>query len=132
MVKIIAKILLPLVFWAMLAAVIFTVPYPNSFAQARLDQLTFFFVPLFLAILFTLNLFLKNFLQSFSLALAVIFFLVLKALGALDIVTGLLTLVATGLLFSYFRKTKSQHAAANSGFKNLTKQAKIPKLTHRR
>ncbi len=100
--------------------VVLNVPYPDSFAQANFNQIIPFSVCFFLALLFTANIFLKNILQSFSLALGLFFLLVLKALDSLNLVTGTLTLTATGLLFSYFHKGKKN---------NLTKQSKIPRLT---
>lgn len=105
--EIILKIIPALISWGFFGGVVLSVPYPDSFPQAKLDQIALFFIPLFLALTFTLNIFLKNILQSFSIALALIFFLILKALDSLNLVTGILTLAAAGLLFSYFRKAKA-------------------------
>lgn len=106
--KIILKAFPPLFFWGIFAGVILTIPYPESFTQAKLDQLAFFFLPLFLALTFTLNIFLKNILQSFSISLGLIFLLILKALDSLNFVTGILILISVGLLSSYFKKAKRE------------------------
>lgn len=129
MIKILGKILPSLVCWGIFAGVILIVPYPESFTQAKLDQIILFFIPLFLALILTFNIFLNNLLQSFSITLALIFFLILKALDSLNLVTGILILAAAGLLFSYFKKAKHHNLSTNSGFKNLTKYTKIPRLT---
>lgn len=104
--KIILRILLPLFFWGSFISVIFKIPYPETFTQANLNQILPFFIALFLSLIFTFNIFLKNILQSFSFSLGLIFLLILKALDALNFVTGILTLFAAGLLFSYFKKVK--------------------------
>ena len=114
------EILLALIFWGVFAYVVLQIPYPNSLTQATPLQLLSFFTSLFLAITFTLNVFLTFLLLSIILALGIIFLLILKALDSLNLVTAILTLIAVGLLFSYFRKNKD---------KGLTSQSKIPKLT---
>ncbi len=121
MLKILPKIIPVLIFWAIFGYVVLQVPYPDSLTQANPTQLLAFFLSLFLAITFTLNIFLKNIFSSCSISLGLIFLLILKALDSLNLVTGILTTVAIGLLISYFRKIKR---------KNLTKILKIPKLTH--
>lgn len=116
--KIFLKVFPSLIFWGLFAGVILTVPYPEGFTQARPDQLTFFFIPLFLALIFTLNIFLENILQSFSISLGIIFLLVLKALDSLNIVTGLLILISVWLLCSYFKKAKKEM----SGIRGIRKK----------
>ncbi|MDO8577003.1 MAG: hypothetical protein Q7R82_01540 [Candidatus Daviesbacteria bacterium] len=118
MVKIIFKILPALVFWGSFAFVVLQIPYPESITQANFIQIFPFFISLYLALAFTLNIFLKNILFSCSISLGLIFLLILKALDSLNIVTGILITIATYLLASYFRKTR----------RNLTKHPKIPKL----
>lgn len=111
--KIVLKIIPALFFWGIFIFVALKVPYPESLTQANIVQLLAFFVPLFLALSITLNIF-------FSLGL--IFLLILQALDSLNIVTGALTAVAAYLLFSYFRTKR----------RGLTKQTKISKLTQLR
>lgn len=118
--SLILKVTLALIFWSIFTYVILQVPYPNSLTQATLFQLLAFFISLFLAITFTLNIFLNLILLSVTLALGIIFLLILKALDSLNIVTAVITLIAIGLLFSYFRKIKRG---------SLTSQDKISKLT---
>lgn len=120
MIKTFYTFFLPLFFWGFFIFVILQIPYPESITQAKSQQLLFFFIPLFLAITFTLNIFLKNIFISTSLSLGLIFLLILKSLDSLNLVTGILTVVAVGLLISYFKKIKK---------KSLTKWGKIPKLT---
>ncbi|HCB23005.1 TPA: hypothetical protein DEP06_04275 [Candidatus Daviesbacteria bacterium] len=110
--KIILKIIPALIFWGIFTFVIFYVEYPTSLTQASGFQILAFFVPLFLALAFT---------TSFFIALGVIFLLLLKALNALNIVSAVLTITAVGLLFSYFRKSKTKY--------NLTSVSGISKLT---
>lgn len=119
--RIILKIIPALIFWGVFILAVFNTPYPESLAQANSIQIGSFFAPLFLALIFTVNIFLKNFLLSFFITLCLSLLLILKALDSLNFVTGILIIIAGVLLFSYFRKVKKN---------NLTKQTKIPKLTH--
>lgn len=112
--------MLGLISWGILIWVILQIPYPDSLSQARLTQLLLFFIPLYLALVFTLNILLKNILLSCSISLGLILLLVIKALDSLNLVTGILVTIATYLLAGYFRKTNRKH---------LTKLSKIPKLT---
>lgn len=118
--KIILKSIPALVFWGVFIFIVFNVPYPDSLAQANLEQMAPFFGSLFLAVALTFNIYFKNILMAFAIALCLIFLLILKALDSLSIVTGVLILISAGLLFSYFKKAKRKH---------LTKFPKIPKLT---
>lgn len=120
MIQFILRTLPALIFWGIFGYVILQVPYPKSLTQATPLQLLAFFISLFLAITFTLNIFLTFLLLSSTLAIGIIFLLILKALDSLNIVTAILTLIAIGLLFSYFRKMKKG---------GLTSQDKISKLT---
>lgn len=120
MFEIISKIIPALIFWGIFGFVVLEIPYPESLTQADLIQLLAFFIPLFLALTLTLNIFLKNILSSFSISLGLIFLLTLQALDSLNIVTSILTVITTYLLFSYFQKIKKR---------SLTKLPKIPKLT---
>lgn len=108
MIKIILKSTPALIFWGVFIFIVLNVPYPESLTQANFGQLIPFFISLFLSIALTLHIFLKNILMSLSIALCLIFLLILKALDSLNIVTGLLMLISVGLLFSYFKKTKKR------------------------
>lgn len=107
-------------FWGVFAFVLLQVPYPSSITQATLFQLLAFFISIFLAIVFTFNIFLSFFLLSLTLASGIIFLLILKALDSLNLVTGILILAIVWLLFSYFKKNNSS---------SLTSNGKIHKLT---
>lgn len=121
--KLSIKIIPTIFFWGIFIFVIFQVPYPDDLTQANITQLISFFISLFLALSLTINLFVKNILLSGSISLGLIFLLILKALDSLNLVTGILILIAIGLLISYFRKAKH---------KSLTNYLKIPKLTQLR
>ena len=116
-----SRIFPPLFFWGIFILVIFQIPYPENLSQANILQILGFFIPFFLAVSLTINIFLKNIFLSSSLSLGIIFLLILKALDSLNLVTGTIIVIATVLLVSYFRKIKK---------KGLTKLPKIPKLTH--
>lgn len=123
MFKLLPKVIPALVFWGVFIYVVLKVPYPDSLTSANLTQLLSFFIPLFLAIAFTLSLLFKNIFMSASASLGVIFLLFLKALGSLNLVSAVLIIIPVGLLISYFRKIKH---------KGLTNHSKIPKLTNLR
>ena len=110
-------------FWGIFAYVILQIPYPETITQANVTQLLTFFIPLFLAITLTLNIFLRNIFISVSTSVGLIFLLLLKALDSLNLVTGILITISIGLLISYFKKIKRR---------SLTKTLKIPKLHHMR
>lgn len=114
------KLIPAIIFWGIFVLVIFKVPYPEIFTEASPQQLLSFFIPLFLALSLTINLFVKNIPASLSISLGIIFLLSLKAVESLNLVTGILILVTVGLLVSYFMKITKR---------NLTKLPKIPKLT---
>lgn len=115
------KALPVLLFWGIFTIVVWQIPYPESLIQANKYQVLLFFVPLYLAICVSLNLVLKNFLSSGSISLGLIFLLLLKSLDSFNLVTVIITMLATALFVSYFRKTK-----------NLTNRTRIPKLTQLR
>lgn len=121
MFKFLPKVIPVLVCWGIFVYALLQIPYPNSLTQATAWQLLSFFIPLFLALTFTLNLFLKFYLSSSSISLGIIFLLFLKALDTLSFVSAGLTIIAVGLLLSYFRKAKRKN--------KLTISSKIPKLT---
>lgn len=100
------KIFPALFFWGIFGFVILQVSYPESITQAGFLQLSLFFIPLFLAFLFTLNILLNNIFIVESASLGIILLLILKALDSLNIITGSLITVSVGLLISYFRKRK--------------------------
>jgi len=121
MFKNLSKVIPVLFFGAIFIFVVLQVPYPQTLTQANIIQLLLFFIPLFLALSTTINLFLKNILSSSSISLGLIFLLILKALDSLNLVTGILIVISVGLLVSYFRKIKRYR---------LTNLPKISKLTH--
>ena len=125
MVQVFLKILLALIFWGIFSYVIIYVNYPESLTQASTGQLLYFFIPLFLAIIFTVNILLRSIIRSILIAFGVIILLVLKALDSLNLVSAGLTIIAIGLLFSYFNPSTR---SARSGPSGLTSGSNIPKL----
>lgn len=115
-----SRIFPALFLWGIFSLAIFQIPHPENLTQANILQILGFFMPFFLAVSLTINIFLKNMFSSSSISLGIIFLLILKALDSLNLVTGTIIVVATILLISYFRKIKK---------KGLTKLPKIPKLT---
>jgi|GEM_PF-2030139 hypothetical protein len=122
--KIILKVIPALACWSIFAYVVLQIPYPETLTQANAIQIFPFFISLYLALLLTLNIFLKNILFSASVCLGLILLLILKALDSLNIVTVILIAVATYFLASYFKKGKRKNLSINSGFKNLNKRQK--------
>lgn len=121
MLKILPKIIPALIFGAIFILEVLQVPYPETLTQANILQILGFFIPLFLAISFIVNLFINNIFSSASISLGINILLILKALGSLNIVTAILVIISVGLFVSYFRKIKGR---------SLTKLPKVPKLTH--
>lgn len=118
--RLLIKIAPAVIFWGIFAFTILQIPYPDSLTQANIIQLASFFIPLLLACIFTIEIFLKNVFVSFSVSLGLTFLLILKSLDSLNLVTVILVIVSVGLLVSYFRKNKTG---------SLTKSPKISKLT---
>ncbi len=128
MIKILYTYLLPLLLWGIFIYTVLQIPYPQSITQANLNQLLLFFVPLFLSIVLTLNIFLKNIFISLFISFGLIFILILKSLDSLNIVTGVLTTLAVGLLISYFRRKEDFPHFKKTKRKGLTYESKIPKI----
>ena len=120
MTRIFIKILPTFLFWIIFASVVLKLPYPESLVQADFIQISLFFLPLYIAVLLTLNIFIKSYLINGSFSLAFISLMLLKALDSLNPVTFILVIISFGLLISYFHKAKKG---------SLTKESKIPRLT---
>lgn len=120
MASIFTKMIPGIFFWGSFIFIVLKVPYPENFSQANIVQMLAFFIPLYLALSLTLNIFLINIFIASSITLGLIFLLILKALDSFNLVTVALVAVIMYLLISYFRKGKRS---------SLTKWPKIPKLT---
>ena len=123
MFKFLPKFLVAFSFWGIFIYVVLNISYPKSLTEATLFQLLSFFIPLFLALIFTANI-LLNIVFSIIISLGLILLLILKGFDLLNIVTGIITLVIVGLLLSYFKKT----ADGFSIKKGLSFKSPIPKL----
>lgn len=120
--KFLIKTIPAAIFWGIFILMVWYIPYPETLAEANYKKVFSFFIPLFLALTLAINLIFKNILSSASISLGLILLLILKALDSLNLITGILTVLAVGLLVSYFKKHK----------KSLTNYSKIPKLTQLR
>ncbi len=123
------KITSAIFFWGTFIIVIFKVPYPESLSQANIIQLLSLFIPLFLAVTLTFNIFIKNIFVSGSISLGLIFLLILKALDSLNLVTGILIMIIMYSLISYFRKRNERR---NWGIRGIGKIRKIRVKTRNR
>jgi len=112
-----SKIILVFFSWSIFILVVLKVDYPQSLPQASTFQLLAFFTSFFLASTSTLYLALKRLLPSVVFSVGIILLLLLKALGVLNIVTGVIVIIAVFLVAGSFKKKSS-----------LTKQTKEPKL----
>ncbi len=121
MAKLFFKLFPVLIFWGVFIFVIFQIPYPENLPQANITTVIAFFIPFFIALTLTIDLFFKNTFLSASISLGLVALLILKALDSLNLVTGILITIVVVLLISYFRKGS-----------NLTKTSRIPKLTQLR
>lgn len=124
MLQIILKLIPALFFWGIFIYVIFNIPYPESLTQANSFQLLSFFIPLFLALIFSINLIFKNILRSIFISFGAIILVILKALDSLNLVSAAITILAVALLVSYFKKGRNL-TPIKSG---LTSGSNIPKL----
>lgn len=112
------KIVFTLIFWGLFLYVLFFVDYPKNLTSAHPFQILPFFLTLFLAVTLTTYLVSKNFLISALLSVGVVILLILKGLDSLNLASAGLTILAIGLLISYFRKNR----------RRLTYAPKIPRL----
>ncbi len=104
MLRKIFKLFLPTLFWASFAYVVINIKAPGSITEAGFSQLTFFFTPFVLALIFTLKLFLKSFYKSIIISFGIVLLLVLKSLAALNLLTGIITILAIILLMGSFKR----------------------------
>ena len=102
------KIFPILIFWSAFIYIILYVDYPKSLPSADSFQLLAFFIPLFLALTFTINLLLKFVPSSIFISLGLVLLLILKGLDSLNIVTSLITLIAVVLILSYLKTVKAK------------------------
>lgn len=104
--KFLPKLFLPLLLWGVFIYIVNTFESPQSFTQISLFQMLLFFLPLFLAILFTINFVIGFLLFSLTISLAICLIILLKGIGGLNLISGILTLFAFGLLLSYLKQFK--------------------------
>ena len=100
----IKRIILTFIFLGVLGYVIYFVPPPKSWPDASILQILEFFIPLLFLITFLTDIFLDYLLKSFSIGLGGIVLITLESVGQLNIVTGVVAIIATALLTTSFKK----------------------------
>lgn len=113
------RFLLTLIFIGFIAYIFYFIPPPKSWADATNIQIMLIFVTLLLFFIFLTNLFLNYLLRSFALSIGIVMILLLSSLRQLSYLSILPIILVTVLLFWLIPKKK-----------RLTKNIKIPKLTH--
>lgn len=86
--------------------VYFTTP-PQTLTSATFMQLLLFFIPLFLFLMFLLNIIFQFFIRSFIISLGIILLLIFQSLGMLNILTGLLIMIASLFITISFKKSSN-------------------------
>ncbi len=99
------KILTPIFSAILLALVIYYLPPPKSFIDASLQQIIFFFGPLFLLLSSLINIVVKFAIRSSIFALSIITLLVLLSLDLLNAGTLVGVLLVTFFLVRIIRKS---------------------------
>ncbi|MDD2822637.1 MAG: hypothetical protein PHQ59_01015 [Candidatus Daviesbacteria bacterium] len=101
------KILPILIFGGVFVIIVYFTKPPQSLTSANFIQLLLFFIPLFLFLIFLLNIFFKFYIRSFILSLGIILMIIFKSLGMLNFLSGALIIVATTFSAISFKKTRS-------------------------
>lgn len=101
----------------MFGAVIYFIQPPKSWAESSTLQILLFFIPLLLVVTSFLNIIFRSIWRSFTLGLGVVVMVVLWAIGQFNLVTAVMTILASGFL------AWSQPKA------RLTKRIRMPKLS---
>ena len=121
--SLIKRFLSVLFFGLIFASVIYFVTPPTSWMQASILQILLFFIPLLLFLTFFINLLLKYLPFSFIISCATIMTLVFYSINMLNWLSGILILLTMTLILRLFPKLRYPRF-------RLTKQDKIPRLTH--
>lgn len=115
--RLLRKIAILLISLGFLIYVIFKVEPPKDWVSASIFQILIFFIPLLLTVTFFADLFINYLPRSFIIGLSFLILSVLQALKLLNILSGVIVILGTIVLFRFFPKTR------------LTFFTKIPKLT---
>jgi len=111
----IIKKFFPIIFvWAVFIFITFRLDYPTSIGKASITTLTIFLTPLFLALLLTINLYLKSLFASSVISLGIILLLILKALESLNWLTFIITILAVIFLMGSFKKPSGLTSKSNT------------------
>jgi len=125
-VKIFKRIFPALLSLIVFVLIIYYTPYPRTWYSASVSQILLFFIPLLVFLTFFLNIFINFYEKSFSLSLGLLILIVLRSIDELNIITGVLTLLAAFLLSTTFKKPLWKPRQIQKG---LTSPFKISKLT---
>ena len=120
------RVLPALIFTSIFILVVYFIPPPPSWAEASIFQILIFFLPLLIALTLLLNIFLRLFSKSFSIALGLMVLVVLRSVDELNIVTIFLTITLSYLLSTTFKRPPWQPRKIAKLDKTST--VKIPKL----
>ncbi|MFH0937648.1 MAG: hypothetical protein V1808_05160 [Candidatus Daviesbacteria bacterium] len=106
-----------LLFGLIFIYVLFQIQPPLSLTTASFSHVAFFFIPLFFLITFILNILFQFLIRSLVLSFGLILILVFQSLGALNILSLTLVILATILIAKSFKKPQKGY------------QTKIPKVS---
>lgn len=116
------KSILPVfIFGVLFGVIVYSTQPPQTLTSGTFIQILLFFVPLFLFLMFLLNIFLQFLIRSFVISLGIILLLIFKSLDMLNLVTIVLTILATIFITISFKKTRAEKAAKIQSLK-LKKQ----------
>lgn len=103
----ILKKLIPIFFFAGIFIWVFlqTEP-PKSLTSASVLQILLFFIPLFLLLTFSINIYFNFFIRSIFVSLGLTLLLIFKSLEMLNFVSVILTILGTVFLTVSFKKPK--------------------------
>jgi hypothetical protein len=117
----IKKFLPILIFGLLFVNVIYFAKPPQTLTSGTFIQLLLFFIPLFLFLIFLLNIIFRFFIRSFIFSLGIILILIFKSLEMLNILTGALIIIASNFIAISFKKTRTAQTSKIQSLK-LKKQ----------
>lgn len=118
------NILPALIFGVLFGFVVWYTSPPQTLTSGTITQILLFFIPLFLFLMFLLNIFLRFLIRGFVISLGIILLLIFKSLDMLNLVTIVLTILATIFITISFKKTRKEKAAKIQSLK-LRKAQKL-------
>lgn len=103
----ILKKIFPIILFAIIFSwIVWQTSPPKSLTSATIFQIFLFFIPLFLLLIFIINLYFNFFIKSIITSLGITLLLIFKSLEILNIVSGILTILAIIFLTISFKNPK--------------------------